>query len=317
MYTSDLPAYACQSAEDYVSCNLFADGTVLISAHDTASEACHAFQPAVTRTDEWLTASSLLVNPTKSSCFLFNRSLSNSKTTFGQVSIGNTRLPITGTQKHLGLNFTGNLQWGTHLSTVISKTRRLLSGLLKRLKESRLNKQALSSIYKLYIRPQLKYASTAWSNLTQQQSDTLERSQRKVAKIIPGYRLSDHLNHTYLLPVCCRVGHTFVEASTATCTTRIQALRRYSSAPSPRRRSSTTHQTKTIAPLKGLCHPIFQHWSTSQVTHSPSMPRFHFLASQHPKCHVIPAVYESWLATLPSHPMLLLCTHPSESFPFY
>ena len=96
------------------------------------------------------------------------------------------------------VNFTGNLQWSTHLNTVISKTRRLL-GLLKRLKESRLNKQALSSIYKLYIRPQPEYASTAWSNLTQQQSDTLERFQRKAAKIILGYRLSDHLNHTNLL----------------------------------------------------------------------------------------------------------------------
>ena len=63
------------------------------------------------------------------------------------------------------------------------KTRRLL-GLLKRLKESGLNKQALSSIYKLYISPQLEYASTARNNLIQQQSDTLERFQRKAAKII-------------------------------------------------------------------------------------------------------------------------------------
>ena len=108
----------------------------------------------------------------------------------------NTHLPITGTQKHLGLNFTGNLQWEPHLSTVISKTRRLL-GLLKRLKESRLNKRALPSIFKVYIRPQLEYASTAWSNLTQQQSDTLERFKRKAAKIILGYRLSDHHNYTY------------------------------------------------------------------------------------------------------------------------
>ena len=37
---------------------------------------------------------------------------------------------LTSIQKHLGLNFTGNLQWSTYLSTVISKTRRLL-GLLK------------------------------------------------------------------------------------------------------------------------------------------------------------------------------------------
>ena len=198
IYTSDLPAYASQSAEDYVSCNLFADDTALISVHDTASDAHHALQPAVTRTDEWLTASSLLVNPTKSSCLLFTRSVCTEKTAFEQLSLGNTSLPITTTQKHLGLNFTSNLQWGTQLNTVISKTRRLL-GLLKRLKESGLNKQALSSIYKLYIRPQLEYASTAWSNLTQQQSDTLERFQRKAAKIILGYRLSDHLDHTYLL----------------------------------------------------------------------------------------------------------------------
>ena len=60
IYTSDLPAYACQSAEDNVSCNLFADDTALISVYDTASEARHALQPAVTRTDQWLTASSLL-----------------------------------------------------------------------------------------------------------------------------------------------------------------------------------------------------------------------------------------------------------------
>ena len=79
IYTSDLPAYACQSAEDYVSCDLFADDTTLISVHDTASDARHALQPAVTRTDEWLTASSLLVNPTKSSCLLFTRSVCTGK----------------------------------------------------------------------------------------------------------------------------------------------------------------------------------------------------------------------------------------------
>ena len=103
IYTSDLPAYACQSAEDYVSCSLFADDTALISVHDTASGARHALQPAITRTDEWLTASSLLVNPTKSSCLLFTRSVCTEKTAFEQLSLGNTSLPITTTQKHLGL----------------------------------------------------------------------------------------------------------------------------------------------------------------------------------------------------------------------
>ena len=106
--------------EHYVSCNLFADDTALMSVHDTASEARHALQPAVTRTDEWLTASSLLVNPTKSSCLLFTRSACTEKTAFEQLSLGNTSLPKTSTQSILALTSLA-IYNGAHISTLSSQ----------------------------------------------------------------------------------------------------------------------------------------------------------------------------------------------------
>ena len=98
-----------------------------------------------------------------------------------------------------------NLQWHTHVTATLAKGRQLL-GLLKRLKESNLSISALSKIYELYIRPRLEYASVAWSNLTQGQADQLERFQRKAAKVILGYPLSSHVDHSFLLS--CLQWHT-------------------------------------------------------------------------------------------------------------
>ena len=157
-------------------------------------------QPAVDRTAIciWLKASALQVNPAKSSSLLFTRCISNLKTDHDPIALDGHHLDKASRQKHLGLIFTPTLSWQPHITALLAKARRLL-GLLKRLKESGLNRKSLNTIYKVYIRPTLEYGSVAWSNTTAKQSDDLERAQRKAAKIILGFPLSQHTDHHFLL----------------------------------------------------------------------------------------------------------------------
>ena len=89
-------------------------------------------------------------------------------------------------------------------------------------------------------------------------------SSEKLPKLSKGIIRGSSQSH--LPSFCCRVGHTLVEASTTTCSTRIQALRWYSTALSCRG-SSTAHPTKTIAPLTGLRYPTCQHRSEPLSKH--------------------------------------------------
>ena len=99
--------------------------------------------------------------------------------------------------KHLGLTFTDDLRWTSHVNNVLGKTAPLL-GLLRRLRSS-LSREALITIYTIYIRPKLEYASIAWCNLPGHLVDRLERLQRRAAKIILGLPLFRPSNHQALL----------------------------------------------------------------------------------------------------------------------
>ena len=109
------------------------------------------------------------------------------------IQINNTTLQRVPTHKHLGIHISHDLRWGCHVNHILSRAARQLC-VLRRLRSS-LSRAALCTFYKLYIRPSLEYASTAWSSLTARQIDRLERFQRKAAKTIlrrPLFVPSDH-----------------------------------------------------------------------------------------------------------------------------
>ena len=113
------------------------------------------------------------------------------------MTLGDITLSISFSRKYLGIMQSANFTWNDHVTTVIKKATRLIAT-MRKLRDS-LTKNALTTIYKLYIRPILEDASTTWCNLTQTQSYRLERCQRRAARLIVGMNLFQHICNGELL----------------------------------------------------------------------------------------------------------------------
>ena len=188
IYTIDLPT-ACTTRNTKPS--LFADDTAVLAAHTSATVAQQSLQCAVTRAGAWLKRWHLLVNPTKTVILAFGTPTTISITLFG------TTLQQVTSHRHLGLLIQSDLKWTTHMEYVTAKVNKLIH-LLTRIRGS-IHPATLGLIYQSYIRPILEYGSIAMSPLTKQQEDTMERLQRRSAKVCLRLPLFQPCHHSSLL----------------------------------------------------------------------------------------------------------------------
>ena len=193
MYTIDLPA-SCET--EHTTCSQFADDTALIASTPTARECTEQLQQAVSLAGKWLSDWHLLVNTEKTVVMVFynDNRVPNSLPT---ITLHGRKLRIVRQQRHLGVIIQHNLRWTDHIQYC---TKKAISSMktLYRVRNS-LNKHALSYIYCTYIRPSLEYATIAVAHLPITTLDTLERLQRKAARICMRYPLFKPINHTILL----------------------------------------------------------------------------------------------------------------------
>ena len=113
------------------------------------------------------------------------------------ISLHGTKLQQVDQHRHLGLVFQTDLRWKAQLATKITKCRRLLHQLLRL--RGNLNRTALSAIYQTYIRPIVEYGSLAMSNISAAQEDSLERLQRRAARICLRIPLFQPVHHSAIL----------------------------------------------------------------------------------------------------------------------
>ena len=177
-----------------VQTNQFADDTALQSSALIHTQAAAQLQESVNSTGVWLRAWHLRANLAKTKTMEIHRRKIPFST---NISLYGEKLATTDNHKHLGIIFSADLRWTKHVDAIIMKTSRLL-GVLRRIHRS-LTRHALSTFYLIYIRPILEYADIAWSNLPTTQSDRLERTQRKAARIILGLSLYEPTSHSRLL----------------------------------------------------------------------------------------------------------------------
>ena len=64
--------------------------------------------------------------------------------------------------KYLGVLFSSDLSWSTHIDSICSKARKLV-GLLYRRFSANVDSQPLLEMYKLLVRPHLEYAAQIWN----------------------------------------------------------------------------------------------------------------------------------------------------------
>ena len=179
VYTIDLPI-TCLNQRTV--CSQFADDTALITSADSFDAAESSLQTAVTSAGTWLQDWHLLVNASKTVVMMFHHS-NRPPLRPPSIRLNNTVLSVVSEHCHIGIILQQNLRWDNHINLVLSKAKKTLR-MFHRFR-STLNRSALQHLYKvyMYIRPILEYASNAYSSLSTELLDKLERVQRKAARI--------------------------------------------------------------------------------------------------------------------------------------
>ena len=120
-------------------------------------------------------------NPAKTEIMIFsNRSVPENV----DFSFNGNSVPITTSHKHLGVTFSNDAKWNTHLDNIKSNVSKHLD-ILRKLKY-RLSRTNLDTLYLVYIRPLFEYACELWDNCGIGNSQKLEQLQLKDARIVTG-----------------------------------------------------------------------------------------------------------------------------------
>ena len=102
-----------------------------------------------------------------------------------RISIGRHQLERVSEFKYLGVVLDETLSWKAHTRYATSKAGKKV-GML-----GRLTSHAANSIYQAHILPVLEYCDTVWAGCNKQDSDGLERLQRRAARIVMHSKDSD------------------------------------------------------------------------------------------------------------------------------
>ncbi len=180
---------------------LFADDSSLSSTSSDISDLegiiNHDLQVISLWAKQWLVS----FNPSKTEAMLFStRPIEHNL----KLMFDNTQVTFVDDHKHLGLTFSSNGKWHSHLNKIISSASSLL-GLMKKMK-FQLSRTSLNQIYISFIRPVLEYASVVWDGCTEYEKDSLEKMQYEAARIVTGltrsvslYKLKHEIGWQYLI----------------------------------------------------------------------------------------------------------------------
>ena len=121
-------------------------------------------------------------NPQKTESMVITRKLdfvSHPPLTMNQVSIKSVT-----SHKHLGLTFSSDGTWNTHIDEIISKASKRLN-LIRKLK-FKVDRKSLEKMYFSFIRPVLEYADVIWDNCPEYMKLKLEQINYEAARIVTG-----------------------------------------------------------------------------------------------------------------------------------
>jgi hypothetical protein len=121
-------------------------------------------------------------NPKKTESMIISRKIEpqfHPPLYFNNVPIKNVT-----THKHLGLTFSNDGSWTTHINEIITKASSRLN-IIRKLK-FKVDRKSLEHMYFSYVRPILEYADVVWDNCPNYIKEKLEHINYEAARIITG-----------------------------------------------------------------------------------------------------------------------------------
>ena len=162
------------------TCKVFADDTKLYSSHNNHISIQKDLLTFLEWSEKWL----LKFN--KSKCSVLHMGNKNKQNKYFMDSESTEELKTTINEKDVGVTFSTNLKFNTHINNVIKKGNQM-TGLIRR-SFVHLDKNMLITLYKSLIRPHLEYANVIWHPMYKVQLVALEKVQRRATKLLPDIR---------------------------------------------------------------------------------------------------------------------------------
>ena len=103
------------------------------------------------------------------------------------------QLKVVDKAKYLGITFTSDLSWNSHIDNITSKANQKLGFLRRNLNVS--SRQTKTNAYNTLVRPSLEYASSVWNPHTERNISKLDMVQRRAARYVTHrYRQTSSVN---------------------------------------------------------------------------------------------------------------------------
>ncbi|XP_072172620.1 uncharacterized protein [Diadema setosum] len=131
---------------------------------------------------EWSNANYMTPKPEK--CKLMHFTFLRNHVPPPVITIGNNPIEVVSSMRILGVTIRSDLRWDSQVREMISRASRRLY-ILCSLRRNGVTHNDLLFVYTVYIRPLLEFAAPVWcTNLTHEQSQALEKVQRRALRLI-------------------------------------------------------------------------------------------------------------------------------------
>lgn len=161
---------------------LFADDTSLYVIVDDPASSATLLNRDLARIHSWSESWLVTFNPNKTESVLFSRK--RHKLPHPILSMDQNPIKQVKSHKHLGLTFSDDGTWTSHISSSLNKAWQRI-GILRSLK-SLLSRSSLERMYVSFIRPLLEYADVVWDNCSNTISNDIEAVHNEAARIVSG-----------------------------------------------------------------------------------------------------------------------------------
>ena len=172
---------------------LFADDTSLYIIVDNPVASAAAINGDLRLIHTWSKTWLVDFNPTKTESLIISRK--NIKPFHPDVSMNNVVIKNVDIHKHLGISFSNDAKWNSHIELTVSRAWKRI-GLLRSLKFL-LNRSCLEKLYISFIRPILEYSNSVWDNCSQEQKNDIESVQTEAARIVSGATKLCNIDNMY------------------------------------------------------------------------------------------------------------------------
>ena len=150
----------------------------------------------------WLSLNSLSINLQKSKYIIFSLHPQPYLDSFPPVKIDGSSLQRVYTCNYLGLLFKPNLSWSQHIQEAKKKANKII-GLIYRHFYTNCSSSTLLTLYKMMIRPLLKYGSVIWDPISLTLISSIESTQHRALKLVSKSWSTDYpslLSQVFCLP---------------------------------------------------------------------------------------------------------------------